>query len=100
MEWEQEMRFEQGAKSVLNAAECDPSSGLPRCPSDEAPAETAIDSPPKGVDPPEAIAAALQGLPRISSDNAELYKPPSLMHFKNPAARAPDNSPPALWYAS
>ena len=45
-----------------------------------------------------AAHASRLGLPRISSENAAAYPPPSLNAFRKPEARQPDDSAPALWY--
>ena len=50
---------------------------------------------------PAALAAshaARLGLPYITQANADAYPPPSLNKFRSAASRAPDDSPPVLWF--
>ena len=50
---------------------------------------------------PAALAAshaARLGLPYITPLNADAYPPPSLNSFRSAASRAPDDSPPVLWF--
>ena len=42
--------------------------------------------------------AARLNLPRITAESAAQHPPPSLNNFRTPAARAPANSVPALWF--
>jgi len=45
-----------------------------------------------------AAHAASANLPRITDGNAAEFMPKSLNSFRTADSRAPDNSPPVLWY--